>query len=292
MTQPGSPPFLANNAFFYYADVTRAAQFYQEIIGATLVADYGFAKTFQLAGRSFLTLVDATKGMHSASEPKMVTLALVTDQVAGWYDYLGQQQVTIKEEFSPVAGRPHDSFVALDPEGYFLEFERFNDHTENEQLLPQLHRLAPLHAPPATSARPAVLGIKATVLWLYYQNVTVIQQFYATILGLPVAVEQSFASLYRTSPTGYLGPVVAGRGLHPYSEQKAVTISLLTDDIEGWFQRLQGAAGSQLRTPEIVTRDRYRAFVAYDPEGYYMEFNTFLNHPDNVHLLSALQTNS
>jgi uncharacterized glyoxalase superfamily protein PhnB len=290
MTTKATPPFQANNAFFYYRNIDGAAEFYHTVLGANVVADYGFAKTLQLAHSSFLTLVDATKGMHTADEPKTVTLALVTEQVEDWYAYLTRQGVAFQQALQVQAGSPHDGFVALDSEGYFLEFERFNPHPENERLLPRLAALPP--GPPAAGAsqRPADLTIRATILWLYYQEPALIRRFYQSALGLEEVVEQGFAQIYATSPSGFLGPVLAGRGLHPYTEQKAVTISLLSDDLEAWFARLQQDGQFRLRTAEIVTRDRYRAFVGYDPEGYYMEFNTFLEHPDNQRLLQALNS--
>jgi catechol 2,3-dioxygenase-like lactoylglutathione lyase family enzyme len=284
-----SAPFLANNAFFYYADLASATRFYQQVLGCTLVADYGFAKTFHLARSSFLTLVDATKGMHSSSEPKSVTLALVTEQVEAWYDYLTRQGVAIKHELNPKPNQTHDGFVALDPEGYYLEVERFNRHPENEELLPRLAQVAPTLPSAAPSQRPTNLGITATVLWLYYQDVPAIQRFYEQSLGLQQVVDQGWAKIYAASPSGFLGPVVAGKGLHPYSEQKAVTVSLLSDDVAPWFTRLQHDPAFRLHTQEIVRRERYHAFVGYDPEGYFMEFNTFVAHPDNQRLLQVIQ---
>lgn len=35
---------------------------------------------------------------------------------------------------------------------------------------------------------------------------------------------------------------------------------------------------------------RYRAFVGYDPEGYYMEFDLFRAHPSNASLIPYLGT--
>ena len=158
-------PFKANNAFFYYTDLERAGQFYQEVLGFALAADYGMAKIFRIAQSSFLTLVEASKGMHAADEPKTVTLALVTDEVEGWYEYLDRQRVTMHRPLSVKPGQPHDGFVALDPEGYFLEFERFNPHVQNEQLLPILRGLTPV-----PSGSVPHLDVRATILWLYYRN--------------------------------------------------------------------------------------------------------------------------
>jgi catechol 2,3-dioxygenase-like lactoylglutathione lyase family enzyme len=281
--------FRANNAFFYYADLRGAVKFYEEIMGFVPVADYGMAVIFRVAPTSYLTLVDATRGMHTADEPKTVTYALVTDEVEGWHTYLAGQGVSIQRPLEAKVGQGHDGFVALDPEGYFLEVERFHPHPENEQLLPRLETLPALYPTAgAKTERPQTLGVRATVLWLYYQEIEQAHHFLTEQLGLPMVADQGFARIYASSPSGFLGAVIGGQGLHPYTEQKAVTVSLLTDDIEGWFARLQ-QAGIPLRHSEIVTRNpRYKAFVAYDPEGTYFEFNTFLEHEENRELMRFL----
>lgn len=285
-------PFQANNAFYYYDNLDLASDFYQGMLGFRLVADYGFAKILQIAQSSFLTLVDATKGMHSSSEPKTVTLACVTNEVEDWYDYLVNQGVPIQHKMSPKAGKAHDGFVALDPEGYFLEFERFNPHPENVEMLPHLAQMTPLAPDPEqTTSRPAELTISATVLWLYYQDMAQMQRFFEETFGLECIVDQGFAKVYPTSPTGFLGPVVAGDGLHPYSKEKAVTVSLWTQTLDDWFARLQGQPDFRLRTEEI-RRDnpRFHAFVGYDPEGYFIELNKFFPHEDNQKLIAQLQS--
>jgi catechol 2,3-dioxygenase-like lactoylglutathione lyase family enzyme len=289
-------PFVANNAFFYYNNLERAAQFYAQTLGFRRVADYGKACTFQIAASSFLTLVDITmSSMHSPDEPKSVTLSCVVDDVEGWYRYLSGQRVPIHRELTVQPGQPRDGFVALDPEGYFLEFERFNDHPENAALLPRLRGLAPIPPDPAGN-RPAYLGITTTVLWLYYRDIAAGQRFFQERLGLQPVVEHTFFSLYPVSASGLVGAVVAGRGLHPYTEQKAVTISLLTgshQEIEAWFAWMQECAsrqtGVRLRSEAISTRNpRYEAFVIYSPEDYTVEFNLFLAHPDNQEFLAVL----
>ena len=129
------PGIQATNAFYYYEDLQRAWTFYTDILGLETVLDVGFARIMRVASSSYLTLVDASAGMHSTEEPKSVTLALVTAQVEGWYDYLTAAGVPMHHEYKVEAGRAHDGFVALDPEGYFLEFERFNPHPEKAQPL-------------------------------------------------------------------------------------------------------------------------------------------------------------
>ncbi len=281
----------ANNVFFYYDNLERATAFYTQTLGLSIAADYGFAKILHVAPTSYITLVDATKGMHTTAEPKTVAIALLTDQLDEWYEYLEGENVEIKFQYDPVEGRPHHGFVALDPEGYYLEFERFNEHPENQYLIPLLEKTETIFPDPAISTSiPPGLGFKATVLWLYYRDMEGIQHFFEEHLGLNMIVDQGWAKIYQTSPSGYIGPVDATRGMHSYTESKAVTVSFLTDDLDGWFDYVKSHDAFELRLEEISEDDeRYRAFVGYDPEGYYLEFDTFLVHEDNARLLEALR---
>ena len=203
---PNSNPYCdfgitANNAFFYYSDLDVAVDFYTQTLGIEIAADYGFAKILHIAGSSFLTLVDADSGMHSADEPKTVALALVTDQLEGWWDYIAAADVQLLHPLNLTTDRPHDGFVAIDPEGYLLEFERFNAHEENEQLVPVLDRaqttLSGGRVPPG-------LGFKATVIWTYYSDLQGAMAFYENNFGLEMIVDQGWTKIYQTSPTGFL----------------------------------------------------------------------------------------
>ncbi|MEZ4726978.1 MAG: VOC family protein [Caldilineaceae bacterium] len=290
MTQPPNLTIQANNALYYYHDLPRATRFYQEVLGFDLVEDYGFGKLFQIAASSFLMLVDGSVGRHSADEPKTVTTAFITDELEEWYDYLTAQQTPMRWEFTDKPGRPHDGFVAVDPEGYLLEFERFNPHPENEQLMPFLDPL-PSFYPTADQAttRPRDLGVKATVTWLYYQDLERAGRFWREVMGCREVVDQGFAKLFPTSYSGFIGPVRAGDGLHPYTEQKGVTVSLFTERIDEWFAYLQQQPDFVLQTDAVLLElGRVRDFLGLDPEGYFIEFDAFLDHPANAELRTRL----
>lgn len=280
----------ASNVFFYYADLDRATKFYTETLGLNVAADYGFAKILQVAPTSFITLVDETKGMHKASEPKTVAIALVTDQLDEWWDYIEKQDVDIKFPYDPKEGRAHHGFVAIDPEGYFLEFERFNAHEENVKLMPVLDKTATVY-PPAdqTTTVPEGLGFKATVVWFYYKDMVGIQKFYEEVLGFDLIVDQGWAKIYPISPSGYFGLVDEQRGMHNFTEEKAVTMSFWTDRLDDWYQYISTHEAVEMRSEKIEETDRYRAFVGYDPEGYYLEWDVFKGMPDNEELLKILE---
>ena len=279
----------ASNVFFYYEDVEAATLFYKEVLGFRVAADYGFAKIMQVAPKSFITLVDHTKGMHAADEPKTTAIALVTDQLDEWWDYIQTQDIEMRStEYKPLAGRPHHGFVAIDPEGYFLEFERFLPHEENRNFMPVLDSSATLFAAPDSNV-PQDLGFKATVVWFYYQDMEGIQRFYENVLGFDLIVDQGWAKIYPIGPTAYFGLVDEQRGMHNFTEQKAVTLSLLTDNLDDWYEYLSDHNGIEMRSEEISDTERYRAFVAYDPEGYYLEWDVFKDVTENEAIVSAVE---
>jgi catechol 2,3-dioxygenase-like lactoylglutathione lyase family enzyme len=279
----------ATNAFFYYKDLPKAAAFYQDVLGLEEVADYGMARIFRVAESSFLVLVDATKGMHTAEEPKTVAIALLTDQLKEWHDYLATKGHAPRRPLVERPGSAHDGFVIPDPEGYLLEFERFNQHPENEQFVPMVKANRTVRAPNSTV--PAGLGFKATVLWLYYKEMLPMQQFWEETMGLRLVVDQGWAKVYEGSSTGHIGLVDERRGMHKWSETKAVNVSFLVDDLDGWFAHAKSQAKFPLRGTSVSADSvgRYRAFVGYDPEGYFLEFDTFRAHPMNARLMPYLQ---
>ena len=281
------PDIQALNAFYYYDDVEAAWAFYTDVLGFETVVDYGFAKILQVAPASYLTLVNAADGMHASTEPKSVTLAIVTKQVEAWYDHLVSQDVPMRSELNMREGSAHDGFVAIDPEGYLLEFEWFNDHPENEGLTPQLANIEPVRT--EIGSRPPELGVHATVLWLYYDDLAPLQDFYERLLGADLLVDQGWAKVYPVSRTGHIGLVDASRGLHQATTDKAVTLSFITSDVDGWLARTR-ALGVELRSGEIGSESGLvRTLVGYDPDGYFLEWDTFLDLEGNERLIELLR---
>ena len=97
----------------------------KKILGLERVLDYGYASIHQISATTFIGLVDETKGMPQPGLPKTVTLSFITTEVDGWYQYLTDHQVPLQHSLADATRHPTRGFVALDPEGYFLEFETF-----------------------------------------------------------------------------------------------------------------------------------------------------------------------
>jgi len=141
---------------------------------------------------------------------------------------------------------------------------------------------------PVPQGRPSALTVQANIVFLYYRDVPAAQRFYEDIIGLTLTVDQGFAKIYQVSPTSFIGLVDEAQGLHRASEAKAVTVSFVTERVDQWYEYLV-SKGVRMRGPVgNATRHPTRGFVAYDPEGYFLEFETFLDHPQNAALRRAL----
>lgn len=264
------PDITATNAFYYYADVERAWSFYRDTLGLETVVDYGFAKIMRLAESSYVTLVAAESGMHSVDEPKSVTLTLVTDHLDAWNARLRSAGAG----FLPgIPGRPVDDFVVLDPEGYTLRFQRSGAFPENVGLTGAI----------------AGLSIRAAIYSIYLTDLDGSGTFYEGLLDIEPVLEADRGRLYPISESGFLELVDGGDELHEATAENGVTLSFFSTDVDAWFERAAAWPGFELRTPEVLNEGGLvRVFVGYGPEGYFLEWDTFLEVDENALLLRYL----
>ncbi len=111
--------------FFYYKDLSKAAKFYEEIMGFELAVDQQWSKIYRVAENACLGCVDGNVGYHKPSEIKPVMLTVIVDDPDAWYKHFKKNNVeTINE--------PHDDeelnlriFLLKDPEGYVIEIQKF-----------------------------------------------------------------------------------------------------------------------------------------------------------------------
>ena len=111
--------------FLYYKDLAAAQQFYEGILGLELVEDQGWAKIYRVNGTAFVGLVDEAHGSLKAQPENAVMLTFVVEDVLGWYQYLREKGVKIRQEYGRSETIQIEYFFAEDPGGYVLEFERF-----------------------------------------------------------------------------------------------------------------------------------------------------------------------
>jgi len=125
MSDPVARPAPAELAitFLYYRDLPRAVAFYEGTLGLPLAIDQGWSRIYRIAGGAHVGLVDETRGMHRASDPKPVQICLRVPDVDHWHRWLaarGVSGLTAPRE-NPALGIR--AFVCLDPEGYQIEIQ-------------------------------------------------------------------------------------------------------------------------------------------------------------------------
>ena len=117
-------------------------------------------------------------------------------------------------------------------------------------------------------------GINEQYTMLYYKDIEAPRKFYGGLLGLNATMEDEWLSLYRLTPASYIGVIREGGGAwHKVQENNAVMISIVSDDVDGWYERIR-QDGSVTILKEIYDNESVpiRAFLVQDPGGYTVEF--------------------
>ena len=281
------PDIIATNAFYYYDDVEAAWLFYRDTLGLETVVDYGFAKILRLAESSYLTVVQADEGMHSADEPKIVTLHLVTDQLNRWHAYFVQQGTQVEYDSATSDDMLANSFVVLDTEGYRLRFARYNPHPNHRSFVESFAKATPVLS---TVSDSGDMSIRATVFSVYYNSVEDVRSFFEGLFDVKTVGILNGVPLYRLAGSGFVSLEEYGDQVLSSPGENGVTLSFLTHDVDAWFDRASSWPGFELRTPEVLNEgELVRVFVGYDPTGIFLEWDTFLEVPKNQALLEYLE---
>lgn len=117
-------------------------------------------------------------------------------------------------------------------------------------------------------------GISEQYTMLYYKDMEAPRKFYGGLLGLTSTMDDEWLSLYQLTPTSFIGVIKEGEdSWHKVQEKNAVMISIVTDDVDGWYERIR-QDGSVTILKEIYDNESVpiRAFVMEDPGGYTVEF--------------------
>ena len=128
--------------------------------------------------------------------------------------------------------------------------------------------MSPLVAvqPPATDQ---------SIVWVYTDDLDVTCAFYGEQLGLHLAFDQGLCRLFRWSPTSFIGVCQVRPGRHV--EPKGVVITFVTPDVDGWYRHAVSQGIRPEKPPELSEKLNVYGFFLRDPNGYLLEFQTFLD---------------
>ena len=231
--EPAPSTVAVAETHFFYEDLAQAERFYREHLGLLPVERREDAVVLEVAPGALLTLATLESGGYMPDTPRTAAIALITDQLDEWWAVLSQRKLDMRTEaYEPEPGRAHHGFVLADPEGWLLEFERFNPHPENVRLMPLLDALPTRSVDTEAAGLPDGLGFKATVLWFYYDDLAAAEAFVVDGLALPLVTDQGWAKIHPLNATAFLGLVDGARGMHAFTEEKAVVLELVDPRID------------------------------------------------------------
>ncbi len=109
------------------------------------------------------------------------------------------------------------------------------------------------------------------ITFCYTQNMEKSHWFYSDVLELPMVLDQGGCRIYRVAGDSYIGFC----SKFEKKQDSNVTITLVTDDVDLWFDRVK-ASGCEIIKPPAPTPEYniYNCFVK-DPSGYTVEIQRF-----------------
>ena len=121
-------------------------------------------------------------------------------------------------------------------------------------------------------------GITSTVTFLYYKDIEAQVPFYEEVLQLQASMDEDWVKIYPITESMSVGLVLDGRGHHRVSADKPVMLSIVTDEVDAWYERIRQMGVPVLRElppPAAGPKDGgapIRGFMVADPGGYTIEF--------------------
>ena len=116
------------------------------------------------------------------------------------------------------------------------------------------------------------------VTFIYVESLNRSADFYSRVLRLKLRLDQGTCQIYQAAPGACLGICIreggaAGKG----GAKKGVILTLVTDEVDEWYERLSGEGVSVLNPPRVNDKYQIYHFFLEDPDGYKLEVQKFLD---------------
>lgn len=85
------------------------------------------------------------------------------------------------------------------------------------------------------------MKLSSQITFLYFRELTEPAHFFEEILQLQKVADQGFARIYKISAGAFIGIVDEAQGYCDSPTAKNVLITLVTEDVHQWYQRLKEA---------------------------------------------------
>ena len=120
-------------------------------------------------------------------------------------------------------------------------------------------------------------GIRSQITFLYYPELERACEFYGEVLGLELVEDQGWAKIYAVGANAFVGIVAGEQGFHQHRDDNAVLITLVVDDVFGWYAYLDEHGVTLLTEVKEMEEIQVRGFFLKDPGGYTLEIQQFLD---------------
>jgi catechol 2,3-dioxygenase-like lactoylglutathione lyase family enzyme len=117
-------------------------------------------------------------------------------------------------------------------------------------------------------------SITDSIIFTYTDDLRASSRFFRETLELEFVVDQGPCHIFRLSPTSYIG--VCNLSDRPRATA-GVTISIVSDDVDGWYEFLTAKGLTYQVEPRSSERFKVYSSLFIDPNGYRIEIQSFLD---------------
>ena len=121
------------------------------------------------------------------------------------------------------------------------------------------------------------MTLSSQITFLYFKELNGPAYFFEEILGLKKIDDQGFARIYKIAGGAFIGIVDETKGHCNTPTEKNTLITLVTDDVHSWYERLKAAGVAIAAPPAVQPKANVECFFFEGPGGYDFEIQTFLN---------------
>ena len=121
------------------------------------------------------------------------------------------------------------------------------------------------------------MKLSSQITFLYFKELAGPANFFEEILQQKKVDDQGFARIYKISGGAFIGIVDEAQGYCDAPAAKNMLITLVTDDVHQWYERLKAAGVAIDAAPAIHEKANVEGFFFEGPGGYAFEIQKFLN---------------
>jgi catechol 2,3-dioxygenase-like lactoylglutathione lyase family enzyme len=114
-------------------------------------------------------------------------------------------------------------------------------------------------------------GVDAQIVFFATRDLEATTRFYVDGLGLPLTLDQGTCRIFRVAHGAFLG--FCRRDAAPNPD--GVTVTLVTEDVDGWFDRLRTRGIAIEKAPAHNPAYKITHGFLRDPNGYLVEIQRF-----------------